>query len=159
MFLSIAVLILAPIVSSAIKINGQFQPMSDHSSLDGNQWYTKIVNKRNTGPIDRQGYGNDEAPKEVDLHKGEFCVDVSTYGPVKYDKKPVKVCDSTFVKNCKDRSEQVSKSNKKIATIQIILYLTFSNLSIQYFNETSLRFAMMLPKWFATSFHTQNVRC
>ena len=46
-------------------------------------------------------------PKEVDLHKGEFCVDVSTYSPVKYEKKPVKVCDSTFVKNCKDRSEQV----------------------------------------------------
>ena len=111
MLFSIAVLIFAPIVSSAININGQFEPMNDHLSIDGNHWYTKFVNKRNTESIDRQGYANDEAPKEVDLHKGEFCVDVSTYGPVKYDKKPVKVCDSTFVKNCKDRSEQVSKLN------------------------------------------------
>ena len=107
----IAVLLVAPMLASAIKINGQFEPMNSHLNIDGNTWYTKFVNKRNTESIDRQGYENEEAPKEVDLHKGEFCVDVSTYGPVKYDKKPVKVCDSEFVKNCEDRSEQVSKLN------------------------------------------------
>ena len=106
MMFSIVVLIVAPFLASAININGQFEPMN---SIDGNKWYTKFVNKRNTESIDRQGYENEggDAPKEVDLHKGEFCVDVSTYSPVKYEKKPVKVCDSTFVKNCKDRSEQV----------------------------------------------------
>ena len=103
-----AVLVVAPVLASAININGQFEPMNDQFQIDGSRWYTKFVNKRNTEATDRQGYENEEAPKEVDLHKGEFCVDVSTYGPVKYDKKPVKVCDSTFVKNCEDRSEQVS---------------------------------------------------
>ena len=98
------ILIATPMFASAVHINGQFAAMD---RIDGNHWYTKhspsLVSKRNTPA---NGY-EDKGDKEVDLHKGEFCVDVSTYGPPKYDKKPVKVCDSTFVKNCKDRSEQV----------------------------------------------------
>ena len=65
------------------------------------------VNKRNI-PSVRQGkaYEDDVIPggeaeadqESVDLHKGEFCVDVSTFGPVQYDITPVEVCDSTFSK-------------------------------------------------------------
>ena len=94
-------------IASAIHINGQFEAMD---RIDGNNWYTKfhpspsLVIKRNA---QANGYEDKGDQPSVDLHKGEFCVDVSTYGPTKYDKKPVEVCDSTFVKNCKDRSEQV----------------------------------------------------
>ena len=93
--------------ASAIHINGQYAAMD---RIGGNDWYTlepstpSIAIKRNA---QANAYEDKGDKKSVDLHKGEFCVDVSTYGPTKYDKKPVKVCDSTFVKNCKDRSEQV----------------------------------------------------
>ena len=81
---------------------------SERVNYGGNSWYTKVdsssVSKRDTQ------YNNGAAPedpKTVDLHEGEFCVDVSTYGPVQYDENAVNVCDSTFTKNCLDRSEQV----------------------------------------------------
>ena len=45
---SIVVLIVAPFLASAININGQFEPMNN---IDGNKWYTKFVNKRNTENI------------------------------------------------------------------------------------------------------------
>ena len=117
----VVVLIIAPLLSSAIKTHGQFQPMNGApSSIDGNRWYTKsgpassYLSKRNTPSVVRQGkaYEDDVLPGEeevetVDLHKGEFCVDVSTFGPVIYDSTFVEVCDSTFAKKCEDRYESV----------------------------------------------------
>jgi len=43
----------------------------------------------------------------VDLHSGEHCVDVSTYKPVEFNDVAVTVCDSTFVKECEDKIDQV----------------------------------------------------
>ena len=125
MFAAIFVLLVAPsALSSAIKTHGNFQPMNGYTTnIDGNRWYTKsgpaetFVNKRNI-PAVRQGkaYEDDVIPggdaqpdqESVDLHKGEFCVDVSTFGPVQYDIAPVEVCDSTFSKKCEDRYETVT---------------------------------------------------
>ena len=109
-------LIVAPIFVSAINM----QKMTDHQTLiGGKMWYTKSVlpssalNKRNTPRNARQGTAYEDAapsddPKTVDLHKGEFCVDVSTYGPVEYDHEYKNVCDSTFSKQCEQRYEEVS---------------------------------------------------
>ena len=36
----------------------------------------------------------------VDLHNGEFCVDVSTYGAVTFEATPREKCDTTFQKQC-----------------------------------------------------------
>lgn len=115
----VVLLIVAPMLSSAIKAQGHFVPMGHKEvDADGKLWYTtsansrSLVNKRNTPSIPRQGrnYEDDQInnnPEQVDLHKGEFCVDVSTYGPIQYDHVPVEVCDSTFAKQCEDRYEEV----------------------------------------------------
>jgi len=125
MKLSLIVLIVAPLLSSAINTHNQVLHMNSHpSSIDqgqhGPRWYTKegpgssYVNKRNTPVRQGKAYEDDvipgdsaEEPETVDLHSGEFCVDVSTFGPVEYDIAPVEVCDSTFAKQCEDRYEEV----------------------------------------------------
>merc|ERR1712018_411108 len=43
----------------------------------------------------------------VDLHSGEFCVDVSTFGEVSFEPTPREKCDTTFEKQCETKSEQV----------------------------------------------------
>jgi len=43
----------------------------------------------------------------VDLHNGEFCVDVSTYGAVTFEATPREKCDTTFQKQCETKTEQV----------------------------------------------------
>ena len=43
----------------------------------------------------------------VDLHSGEFCVDVSTYGAVVFEPISREKCDTTFQKQCEDKNEQV----------------------------------------------------
>ena len=130
-------------LSSAINTHGKFLHMQGHpsqASIDGQRWYTKegpsasSVNKRNT-PAVRQGkaYEDDVIPGDaneseiVDLHTGEFCVDVSTFGPVEYDTSPAEVCDSTFAKQCEDRYEEVISSIKpslysKLTAFQMHLY-------------------------------------
>ena len=120
LLIPVIVLLLAPVFSASVTLNGRFMPATKTNS---NLWYTKygpapsFANKRNTQGLTRQAtsYENDQGPSEtktVDLHKGEFCVDVSAYGPVTYDKKAVKVCDTSFVKQCEDRSEQVGNHYK-----------------------------------------------
>ena len=44
----------------------------------------------------------------VDLHSGEFCVDVSTYKDVEFLPESQNKCSSTFEKRCEDKTEQVS---------------------------------------------------
>ena len=44
----------------------------------------------------------------VDLHNGEFCVDVSTYTDVQYRPEPREKCDTTFAKQCEDKTEEVT---------------------------------------------------
>jgi hypothetical protein len=43
----------------------------------------------------------------VDLHTGEFCVDVSTYGDIVFESQPREACDTTFEKVCETKTEQV----------------------------------------------------
>eukprot|EP00096_Caligus_rogercresseyi_P012849 TRINITY_DN5515_c0_g1_i1.p1 TRINITY_DN5515_c0_g1~~TRINITY_DN5515_c0_g1_i1.p1 ORF type:complete len:414 (+),score=114.53 TRINITY_DN5515_c0_g1_i1:37-1278(+) len=43
----------------------------------------------------------------IDLHNDEFCVDVSTYGEVSFQPTTRNKCDTVFVKNCKDKDEQI----------------------------------------------------
>ncbi len=48
----------------------------------------------------------------IDLHNEEFCVDVSTYGPVKFESTPREKCDTTFAKRCETKDKQVNRSAK-----------------------------------------------
>ena len=57
----------------------------------------------------------------VDLHSGQFCVDVSTYGEVVYEPTSREKCDTQFQKVCEDKSEQVLHNLKKYILI-ISLY-------------------------------------
>ena len=120
LLIPVIVVLMAPVFSASVTLNGRFMPATKTQS---NLWYTKygpapsFANKRNTQGLTRQAksYENDQGASEtktVDLHKGEFCVDVSAFGPVTYDKKAVKVCDTSFVKQCEDRSEQVGNHYK-----------------------------------------------
>jgi len=43
----------------------------------------------------------------VDLHSGEFCVDVSTFGEVTFEATPREKCETTFQKNCEEKTDQV----------------------------------------------------
>jgi len=43
----------------------------------------------------------------VDLHSGEFCVDVSTFGDVVFEPTSREKCDTTFSKQCETKNEQV----------------------------------------------------
>ena len=49
--------------------------------------------------------GEDEG---VDLHSGEFCVDVSTFGDIVFENQGREACDTTFEKVCETKTEQVS---------------------------------------------------
>ena len=44
----------------------------------------------------------------VDLHNGEFCVDVSEWGDIEYTEVERQKCDSTFNKVCEMKRESVS---------------------------------------------------
>ena len=45
----------------------------------------------------------------VDLHSGEFCVDVSTFGDIVFENQGREACDTTFEKVCETKTEQVSQ--------------------------------------------------
>ena len=47
----------------------------------------------------------------VDLHSGEFCVDVSTFGEVQFEPTDREKCDTTFEKQCETKNEQVGKED------------------------------------------------
>ena len=44
----------------------------------------------------------------VDLHNGEFCVDVSTFGLVEFKRTARQKCDTIFEKKCETKSDQVT---------------------------------------------------
>ena len=63
---------------------------------------------RNTNFANQNSYGGPPEPSEpVDLHNKEFCVDVSTYQPVVWVEREAESCETVFVKQCSDRSENV----------------------------------------------------
>ena len=62
-------------------------------------WYT--VNEPEVSRVKRE---------LVDLHNGEFCVDVSEWGEVEYEPIEREKCSSTFDKVCEMKTERVSVS-------------------------------------------------
>ena len=63
---------------------------------------------RNTNFANQNSYGGPpEASEPIDLHNKEFCVDVSTYQPVVWVERDAESCETVFVKQCSDRSENV----------------------------------------------------
>ena len=59
----------------------------------------------------------------VDLHSGEFCVDVSTYGAVVFEPTSREKCDTTFQKQCEDKNEQVGCISGRSQTTLIRFWL------------------------------------
>ena len=49
----------------------------------------------------------------VDLHSGEFCVDVSTFGAIVFENQGREACDTTFEKVCETKTEQVSQVERQ----------------------------------------------
>lgn len=43
----------------------------------------------------------------VDLHSGQHCTDISHYGEVQYRDKDTVCCNTEFIKNCQERTEEV----------------------------------------------------
>ena len=58
--------------------------------------------------------GEDEG---VDLHSGEFCVDVSTFGDIVFENQGREACDTTFEKVCETKTEQVSQVESHICGV------------------------------------------
>ena len=86
--------IVVPTFSSSIKTYMPFSSVAEtQMNIDGNRWNTKFepshsnVIKRSTQANSPTDDSTSDIGKYVDLHKDEFCVDVSTYGPIKYDEK------------------------------------------------------------------------
>ena len=63
-----------------------------------------------------QAYGAPAPAEEekVDLHNKEFCVDVSTYQPVVWVEREAEECETVFVKQCSDKSENVCQMNVQV---------------------------------------------
>ena len=57
--------------------------------------------------------GEDEG---VDLHSGEFCVDVSTFGDIVFENQGREACDTTFERVCETKTEQVSQVERQFCT-------------------------------------------
>ena len=58
-------------------------------------------------PVKAEDRVKRDASELVDLHNGEFCVDVSEWGDVEYTPLEREQCDSTFEKKCEMKTEQV----------------------------------------------------
>ena len=54
-----------------------------------------------------------EEDEGVDLHSGEFCVDVSTFGDIVFENQGREACDTTFEKVCETKTEQVSQVERR----------------------------------------------
>ena len=64
---------------------------------------------RNTNFAQQNSYSGPPAEdsEPIDLHNKEFCVDVSTYQPVVWVEREAEECETVFVKQCGDKSENV----------------------------------------------------
>ena len=100
-----------------------------------------------------------DASELVDLHNGEFCVDVSEWGDVEYTPLEREQCDSTFEKKCEMKTEQV------IISRYHILYNIWNNQKAQLFriffdilrSNRIFRFVEKSQKSNVKLFHSQNV--
>ena len=63
-------------------------------------------------PIEGSGNGDSEDPGTPDLHDHTFCVDVSAWGPIEWIGKTIEKCNTTFVKERKDKWKTVRQLEK-----------------------------------------------
>ena len=69
---------------------------------------------RNLGSKSVENIPRDGEDEGVDLHSGEFCVDVSTFGDIVFENQGREACDTTFEKECETKTEQVSPKNHSL---------------------------------------------
>ena len=60
-----------------------------------------------------------EEDEGVDLHSGEFCVDVSTFGDIVFENQGREACDTTFEKVCETKTEQVSQVERQFCAAEL----------------------------------------
>merc|ERR550532_3286637 len=94
---------------------------------------------RNTNFANQNSYGGPPEPSEpVDLHNKEFCVDVSTYQPVVWVEREAESCETVFVKQCSDRSENVCQDVTETKCEVVPYKECKSGQEPQQFTETKL---------------------
>ena len=55
-----------------------------------------------------------------DLHSGEYCVDVSSYGMIMVNKTRKEKCKTVYDKDCKPKREKVGSKKISLLCIQIL---------------------------------------
>jgi len=84
--------------------------------------------------------------QKVDLHKEQFCVDISSYGPVEWVEEPAEECATPFVKKCEDKSENVCAEVVE-TKCQVVPYTECTmGLQPQEFTETVLSPVSFAPQ-------------
>merc|ERR1719245_2936595 len=117
------------------------------SGYPQNTW--KTVTKLHKRNLDAYGSPSPNA-EGVDLHNKEFCVDVSTYQPVVWVERDSEECSTVFVKDCKDRSENICQDVTE-TKCEVVPYKECKmGLEPQEFSETKLA-----PKKFVEKACTQ----
>ena len=126
MFQLLIYFVASALVLTNIENNGNYNlAVGGKVAIDKNWWISITgISKRflNKGQS-RQLYNHDvniskdtnrRNGEPANLHKGEFCVDVSTYSEIKYDNATIKLCDSTFAKKCTNKFKEVLKNEHLI---------------------------------------------
>merc|ERR550534_398264 len=98
-----------------------------------------LINRRNSGyPAADERQEGAPAQNTVDLHNKEFCVDVSTYQPVVWVESEAESCETVFVKQCSDRSENVCQDVTETKCEVVPYKECKSGQEPQQFTETKL---------------------
>jgi len=110
--------------------------VSSAKELKSNQ----VRGVRNTHFAGKDSYG---APGEestpIDLHNKEFCVDVSTYQPVVWVEHDAQECETVFVKQCGDKSENVCQDVTE-THCEVVPYKECKSTQVpQQYTETKLQ--------------------
>ena len=118
---------------------------------------SKNLQKRSYDNLDGSRASN-HASNFHNIHDTQFCTDVSSWGPVEWVGEQTRKCNTTFVKEKKERSETVCISNQ-FFRVFMGAFLSLLSLFIIIKSKMfySYRFATPSQSCFVTSFHTQNV--
>lgn len=111
--------VLTALVLTNIENNSHYNlAVGGKVAIDKNWWFTitgiskRFLNQGQTGQLYIQESNDTQTTNRrigvpANLHKGEFCVDVSTYSEIQYDNATIEVCDSTFAKKCTKQFKKV----------------------------------------------------
>ena len=141
--LIIILIIVHPILSAMLTNKRNVPFVGDNIAMNKNWWLTltgiskRLLDNQNPSKMSSQNnnYTNGMARDKRDHqessmmnhHKGEFCVDVSTYGQIEYNNAKIEVCDSTFAKQCTNKYKEVIRNLKLEVT-------SFNSFILDYFN-------------------------